>query len=180
MKRLIKFLNNNPVFAVSITLGLIILIVKKWSVIIDTTKSLVNPMLDTFQNPINIKTWVTSSFGTRKDPKGGKTQFHNGIDLHAPSGTPVLAPADGIAHTSISPEGGNQLVITHDNGYKTGYAHLSTRAVSEGQKVKKGQLVAYSGNSGIHTTAPHLHFTLTNKEGRKIDPLTMFNIPLKA
>jgi murein DD-endopeptidase MepM/ murein hydrolase activator NlpD len=180
IKSIKNFFKKNPVFAISITLGLLILIVRKWTTIVDTTKGLITTMQDYFQHPIGIPTYVTSKFGERIHPVTKKKSFHNGIDLHAPTGTPLFAPADGVASTSISPEGGNQLVITHTNGYKTGYAHLKSRAVGHQEKVKKGQLIAYSGNTGLHTTAPHLHFTVTNPEGRKVDPLSFFKFPLKA
>ncbi len=176
-----RFIKNNPLFSISITLGVLFLIYNQRDRIRRATKQIIEPMLKEFQNPLT-NTWVTSKFGNRIDPKTNKltTQFHNGVDLHAPSGTPVFAPADGVAALSISADGGNQLIITHKNGYKTGYAHLTSRVVHEGETVKKGQLVAYTGNSGSHTTAPHLHFTVTNKQGRKVDPLSVFDLPLKA
>lgn len=127
--------------------------------------------------PLSIKTYVTSKFGNRKDPKGNKTQFHNGIDLHAPIGTKIFSPLDGVAFIADNAQGGKQLVISHDNGFKTGYAHLSEHKVRSGERVKAGQLVALSGNSGAHTTAAHLHLTVTNDKGVKIDPLTFFKLP---
>lgn len=180
MKKVITFFKNNPVLTVSITLGLLILLYKKWN----TVKRLANQIMDKsikiFENPLAISTWVTSKFGQRIDPVTKKvTQTHNGIDLHAPMGTPVFAPADGVAYLSISDAGGNQLVIHHTNDYKTGYAHLKSRVVSHLKPVKKGDLVAYTGNTGSHTTAAHLHFTVTNPKGVKVDPLTIFDIPLK-
>lgn len=181
LKYIYNFFKNNPIFAISITLGIIYFLYSKWHSVVRITKQIIEPMIKEFQNPLDVKTWVTSKFGSRIDPVTGKAgHFHNGIDLHAPSGTPIFAPMDGVAYLSINTEGGNQLVIHHTNGYKTGYAHLSSRVVSQLQVVKKGQLIAYSGNSGAHTTAAHLHFTVTNKEGRKIDPLSIFNLPLKA
>jgi murein DD-endopeptidase MepM/ murein hydrolase activator NlpD len=181
MKKLIRFFKENPIFSVSITVGVLVLIYKKWDSIKRTTTKILTPMLAEFENPVTAKTFVSSKFGSRTDPKTGKVgTFHNGIDLAVPINTPVFAPADGVAHLSVTKDGGNQLVIVHNNGYKTGYAHLNSRTVSHLSAVKKGQLVAYTGNTGAHTTGAHLHLTLTDKTGKKCDPLTVFNYPLKA
>lgn len=115
---------------------------------------------------------LTSPFGYRNDPTSPtKKQLHNGQDIAVPIGTAVVAPMAGtIKSTSPTEGGGNQVVMVHDNGWFTGYAHLSKVAVKVGQKVKQGQIIAYSGNTGKHTTGPHLHFTLTDPKGNKVDP----------
>lgn len=172
MKTIMKFFKNNPLFCISITVGLIALLWKYSAAFKRTAKNLIKPM--NWISPLQIKTWITSPFGKRG------SEFHNGVDLHAPMGTAVIAPFDGVAFLSVNKDGGNQLVIQHDNGYHTGYAHLSKRMVSHGEKVKQGQLVAATGNSGAHTTAAHLHFTVTDKTGKKVNPLEVFNFPLKA
>lgn len=110
---------------------------------------------------------VSSGYGNRYHD--GKMQFHNGIDIAVPIGTPVLSPADGEV-TSIysNATGGNQLIVTHANGYQSGYAHLKSYNVYVGQKVSRGQKIAYSGNTG-NSTGPHLHFTV-RLHGNHINP----------
>jgi murein DD-endopeptidase MepM/ murein hydrolase activator NlpD len=115
---------------------------------------------------------LTSGFGMRVNPVNpSKSQGHNGQDIAVPIGTPIKSPASGrIANTTPTTGGGIQIVIQHDNGWFTGYAHLSKLLVKTGQKVKQGQIIALSGNTGAHTTGPHLHFTITNPKGIKVDP----------
>ncbi len=105
---------------------------------------------------------VTSPYGIRKHPITKKKSFHTGIDLSAETGTPCYAVSDGIVKVSKCNNGGTKkgygyyLVIEHD-GFCTLYAHLSQLGPRVGTRVKKGQIVAYSGNTGS-STAPHLHF----------------------
>ena len=114
---------------------------------------------------------ITSGFGLRVNPTNGETgEFHNGIDLRAAKGDPIYAPADGTVSSVYSnTAGGNQLIIQHSGGFKSGYAHLSAYNVGEGQRVKKGQIIAYSGDTG-NVTAAHLHFTLHDPLGAYLDP----------
>ena len=113
---------------------------------------------------------LTSGFGMRKHPVTGESKLHNGQDIGVGIGTKVFAPRNGTVHnTTPTADGGNQIVIIHDNGWFTGYAHLSKLYVKPGQKVKQGDLIALTGNTG-QSTGPHLHFTLTNPKGEKIDP----------
>lgn len=124
-------------------------------------------------NPVTGK--VTSPFGKRKAPVAGASTYHNGVDIGVPVGTEVVAPWDGTVLSVFSNEaGGRQMIITHTNHYRTGYAHLSGYIATKGQKVKAGQPICRSGNTGRGTGA-HLHFTLTDPDGAKIDPQTMFN-----
>jgi murein DD-endopeptidase MepM/ murein hydrolase activator NlpD len=115
---------------------------------------------------------LTSGFGPRKDPLNkGVQQIHNGQDIAVPIGTKVKAAGDGIViSTTPSILGGNQVVIKHDNGWQTGYAHLSKVLIANGKRVKKGEVIALSGNTGKHTTGAHLHFTMTNPQAQKVDP----------
>ncbi|MBS1635352.1 MAG: M23 family metallopeptidase [Bacteroidetes bacterium] len=119
--------------------------------------------------PVSAK--ITSGFGYRTDPKTGKQgEFHNGIDLAVPVGTQVRSPMDGVVDlVNSGGDGGNQVIIRHTNGYRTGYAHLSKQLVKKGDKVKQGDVIALSGNSG-KSTGPHLHLTMTDPSGAKIDP----------
>jgi murein DD-endopeptidase MepM/ murein hydrolase activator NlpD len=127
-------------------------------------------MMKTFQWPVQGR--LSSKFGTRIHPITGVESFHNGIDIAAPTGTPVYAPADGVVEgTSNTTKGGLQMVLRHNNGMKTGYAHLSKRIATLGDRVKRGDIIAEVGNTGA-STGPHLHFTVTDTMGKKVDPLT--------
>ncbi len=124
---------------------------------------------DTWMPPVNGR--FTSPFGGRIDPVTRKPAGHNGQDIAVPIGTMVKAPMAGeIVSTASSVEGGNQVVMQHTNGYFTGYAHLSKVLVKKGQHVRQGEVIALSGNTGKHTTGAHLHLTLTDPKGVKIDP----------
>ncbi len=103
---------------------------------------------------------VSSEFGPRRSPFTGRPQFHDGIDIAAPRGTPIYATADGKVTRSTYQSGlGNLIIIDHGYGYQTLYGHLSGFAVSDGDQVVKGQLIAYVGNTGV-STGPHLHYTV--------------------
>lgn len=118
--------------------------------------------------PIDSK--VTGKFGYRIDPITHQSIFHNGVDVHAPMGTEIIAPADGTIETIYTNEaGGLQMLVRHKNGYRTGYAHLGLTYQKAGDRVRQGQKIALSGNSGI-TTAPHLHFTLYDSGNNPLDP----------
>lgn len=113
---------------------------------------------------------INSPFGDRKHPVTGELKFHNGVDFPVPVGTPVFSPGPGtIKSVYYSDIGGNQLIIQHDDGFKTGFAHLSKVLVKVGDKVDSGKVVAFTGNTG-RVTGPHLHFTVTDPSGNKIDP----------
>jgi murein DD-endopeptidase MepM/ murein hydrolase activator NlpD len=101
---------------------------------------------------------VASSFGQREDPFNGEGAFHRGIDIDAPNGTPVRAPADGDV-TSVGMESGYGREITIDHGHDifTLYGHLSAAAVFVGEHVTRGQIIGYVGQSG-RATGPHLHY----------------------
>lgn len=113
--------------------------------------------------------WLTSSFGRRKDPFTGKSKFHRGLDYSVPTGTPVHATADGVVKSIRNDRGLGKLIrIDHGNGVVTTYAHLSKWKVKQGQKVKRGDVIAESGNSG-RSTAPHVHYEVANN-GQYVDP----------
>lgn len=131
--------------------------------------------MENLVNPIKIKTHVSSFFGHRPDPiKKNITQFHNGIDLSMQIGTEIFSPVEGKAFHIINDMGGYQLIILASNGMRFGFAHLNNYAVKHNEAVKAGQLIAYSGNSGKHTTGAHLHFTVTDVKGQKVNPLLFF------
>lgn len=102
---------------------------------------------------------TTSGFGQRKDPFTGEHKGHQGIDIGVPVGTPTKAPLDGtvIAVVNGHPKAGNFVEIEHDNGDVTRYLHMSDIMVSRGDRVKKGEVFAATGNTG-RSTGPHLHW----------------------
>lgn len=116
---------------------------------------------------------ITSKFGTRTHPiTGASDSDHNGIDIAAAMGTEVKSPAPGIVESVYyNSLGGYQIIIKHNNGYTTGYAHLQPTTIKEKEKVKRSQVIAKTGNSGS-STGPHLHFTLKDPSGNFIDPET--------
>jgi murein DD-endopeptidase MepM/ murein hydrolase activator NlpD len=115
---------------------------------------------------------ITSGFGNRRDPLYGQKQFHCGIDISANVGTNVHAAADGRVIFSGWKTGyGNVVIVRHDGGYITVYAHNSKNSVSEEDMVKRGDLVAYSGMTGAVTGA-HLHFEI-RKYVNPLNPLRL-------
>lgn len=105
-----------------------------------------------------VRGWVTSPFGSRTSPFSGILKFHEGIDIAAQTGTPVVAPADGvIIKANFSSGYGNLVEISHGYGIKTVYAHNSRLNVKEGQRIKRGDVICYVGDTGS-STGPHLHY----------------------
>lgn len=103
---------------------------------------------------------ITSYFGKRENPIHGSDDFHSGVDISAPVGTPVMATADGmVSFAGWSGGGGYVVVIEHGLGYSTFYAHNKTNLVKVGPQVKIGDIIAYSGATG-NTTGPHLHYEI--------------------
>lgn len=97
-------------------------------------------------------------FGMRKHPIHGDWRNHNGLDLTADMGTPVYATGDGIVIEAKYNGGyGNVIFLSHGYGFETRYAHLSKFKVMNGQRVKRGDLIGYVGNTGLSTN-PHLHY----------------------
>jgi murein DD-endopeptidase MepM/ murein hydrolase activator NlpD len=114
-----------------------------------------------FSVPASTYTKISSPFGTRRSYDGGPfTSYHEGTDFAMPAGTPVYAPADGVV-VLAEPLAvrGNAVVIDHGWGVYSGLYHLTKFAVEVGQHVKQGDLVAYSGNTGLSTGA-HLHWDI--------------------
>lgn len=122
-----------------------------------------------------VKGSIISGFGMRKHPILKYKRMHTGLDMRASTGTPVYATADGIVKLVGSSRGGygRQIEIDHGGlGYVTKYAHLSEIEVKKGQRVKRGDIIALSGNTGL-SSGPHLHYEI-HKNGSKIDPLDYF------
>jgi murein DD-endopeptidase MepM/ murein hydrolase activator NlpD len=114
---------------------------------------------------------MSSSFGYRRHPISGYRRMHQGIDFAAGTGTPIVAPADGVVVEARRWGGyGNWLRIRHSNGLESGYGHLSRYApgIRAGQRVRQGQVVAYVGSTGA-STGPHLHYEIW-RNGQRINP----------
>jgi murein DD-endopeptidase MepM/ murein hydrolase activator NlpD len=102
--------------------------------------------------------WITSPFGSRISPVAGKRQYHEGIDIAAPIGTAVVAPADGMVIKAGFETGyGNIVEISHGYGLKTVFGHNSGLNVKPGQRVTRGDIISYVGDTGS-STGPHLHY----------------------
>lgn len=98
------------------------------------------------------------TYGMRKHPIFSDWRFHHGLDLSANIGTPVYATGDGVVTRAEYGGGyGNVVFVNHGFGFETRYAHLSKFKVHEGQKVKRGEVIGYVGNTGW-STRPHLHY----------------------
>lgn len=114
--------------------------------------------------------WITSGFGQRSSPFTGEPAVHRGIDVAAPSGTPIYAPADGVVVFSGVRNGfGNFVLIAHGYGVVTGYGHNAQNLVSPGQVIHRGDQIATVGKSG-RSTGPHLHYEVSIN-GRTVDPM---------
>ncbi len=113
---------------------------------------------------------LTSGFGMRTHPVLGGRRQHQGIDLAAPTGTPVYATADGIVgRADWYSSYGLFISINHGASMETRYAHLSRLAVAAGDNVKKGDLIGYVGSTG-RSTGPHLHYEV-RVEGLAVNPI---------
>ena len=118
-------------------------------------------------------TRLTSLFGYRIHPITGKAHSHTGIDIPAPGGTPIQAcKSEQVVTSAYHYSYGNYVVIDHGNGNSTLYAHMSSRAVSEGQMVSQGQTIGYVGTTGS-STGNHLHLEVRDNYTR-VDPESKF------
>lgn len=115
---------------------------------------------------------ISSPFGYRSNPFSGLRTFHSAIDIVVNKGTPVKATSEGIvADTGYNSVFGNYIIIRHDNGYQSLYAHLSEVSVRQGSRVSQSATIGRSGNTG-QSTGPHLHFSIF-KNGQALDPLKL-------
>ncbi len=104
--------------------------------------------------------YLSASFGNRIDPFTSQWDFHSGIDISTPMGTKVMAPADGVVVSTGNAGGyGNAITINHGYGIVTQYGHLERYNVRPGQRVKRGDVIAFVGNTG-RSTGPHLHYSV--------------------
>ena len=130
---------------------------------------------------INKKNINVNNFVLKKPVKGGittsgfgdtisRTASHNGHDWAVNTGTKVRAAAEGVVELAYFSESyGYNILINHNNGFKTRYAHLSEVKVSKGEKVEQSQVIALSGSTGF-STGPHLHFEVV-KDGKRVNPI---------
>jgi len=121
---------------------------------------------------------ITSGFGMRRHPIHKVRRFHAGLDFAARIGTPVYATGNGVVKHVLTDGGYGKLVmIDHGFGYKTIYAHLSGFNVQPKQKVKRGDVIAFSGNTGV-SDGPHVHYEVI-KNGVKMNPVNFMFDDLK-
>lgn len=114
--------------------------------------------------------WLSSGYGHRHDPFTSNQRFHRGLDYSVPTGTPILATADGTVAKLVRERGfGMMIRLDHGNRVSTTYAHMSEWHVKSGQKVTRGQVIGLSGNTG-RSTAPHLHYEV-HVDLRHVNPL---------
>jgi murein DD-endopeptidase MepM/ murein hydrolase activator NlpD len=112
---------------------------------------------------------ATSAYGLRADPVHHAQELHPGLDLAAPTGAPVGAAAGGtVTHAGPAGTYGNLVIIRHDDGLETRYAHLSAVEAKVGARVEPGQVVGRVGSTG-NSTGPHLHFEV-RRDGKPLDP----------
>lgn len=118
---------------------------------------------------LRLEARVSSPFGRRRDPITGENRMHKGIDLAVPAGTPVRAPADGTVVFSGEMRGyGKVVVLRHGDGTETVYGHNRSNTCTEGDTVRKGDVIAHVGMTG-RATGPHLHFEV-RKGDEVVDP----------
>ncbi len=121
--------------------------------------------------PLSGRSYISSYFGMRNNPFGGSsTEFHNGIDIPAPTGTPIIAVSGGqVAWSYLSSSAGNWIGIDHGNGTYSVYMHMSSRLVKEGDYVTAGQTIGLVGSTG-RSSGPHLHLSI-RVDGGYVNPL---------
>ncbi|HQX82350.1 MAG TPA: M23 family metallopeptidase [Vicinamibacterales bacterium] len=120
--------------------------------------------------------YLSSMFGSRKDPFTGGPDFHPGLDIAAQSGTPIRSTADGTVESSgYSGNYGNAVVVRHGFGISTRYGHMSRITARTSQQVKRGDIIGYVGSTGRATSA-HLHYEIL-LNGQTINPLRLLARP---
>ena len=116
-----------------------------------------------------VEGFFSEGYGWRNDPISGEREFHQGMDIVAPIGAFVRAPADGVITNAARAAGyGKMLQISHGYGYATRYGHLSEILVRSGQRVRRGDVLGRVGSTG-RSTGPHLHYEVF-KAGRPVNP----------
>lgn len=127
----------------------------------------------------NKKTRFSSSFGYRIHPIYKTVKLHAGMDFSGAVGTPIYATGNGkVVYAEIHKGYGKTVLIDHGFNYQTLYAHLNSYNVKAGQKVKRGDIIGYMGNTGM-STGPHVHYEV-KKNGRPVDPINYYFNDLTA
>ncbi len=131
---------------------------------IPSIQPVVNDNLDRF----------AASFGMKIQPFFKTVAFHNGVDFALPEDSRIYATADGVVTKVVDGSKGEGLTVylNHENGYKTSYSHINKSLVRKGSRVKRGDIIAYSGNSGL-SFLPHLHYSV-EYNGEMLDPIDFF------
>ncbi|MBR4568529.1 MAG: M23 family metallopeptidase [Bacteroidales bacterium] len=131
-------------------------------------------------SPEKGKYTLSSPFGYRNDPLSGETRYHDGQDFAMKPGTPIYTTGDGVVeYVKFSFTGyGNEVLIDHGFGYKTRYAHMSIISVAEGMKLKRGDCIGESGNSG-KSTGPHLHYEVLYRDER-VNPMNYLDMDMSV
>jgi murein DD-endopeptidase MepM/ murein hydrolase activator NlpD len=126
--------------------------------------------------PVAAAQKFSSAYGPRRDPFDGTPEFHGGIDIAAPTGTPVLATADGtITKTGHDKNYGIFVAIANADGSESHYGHLSAKTVRDGQRVQRGQTIGAVGSTG-RSTGAHLDYRIS-QNGQRIDPMRVLSAP---
>jgi murein DD-endopeptidase MepM/ murein hydrolase activator NlpD len=116
-----------------------------------------------------VRSYITSNYGYRRSPFTGVRQFHTGLDIGAPAGTPIAAAMSGrVSDTGFNSTMGNYVVITHHSGYRTLYGHMSLIRTKPGAYVRTGERIGDVGSTGL-STGPHVHF-MVYKNGVTVNP----------
>ncbi len=117
---------------------------------------------------------LTSYYGYRNDPFTGRRQFHNGLDIASPPGTPIRAAMAGrVSASGYDAISGNYVILTHHSGYRSFYGHMQTVRVKTGQQVALGARIGDVGSTG-YSTGSHVHFSVY-KYGRTVNPLFLLH-----
>lgn len=122
---------------------------------------------------------IASGFGMRIHPIYGIAKMHQGLDFTAPQGTPIYATGNGVVtQAGYNTGGGNEVVINHGYGYETKYLHMVRIKARDGQRVKRGEVIGWVGNTGA-STGPHCHYEV-HINGNPVDPVYFFFNDLTA
>lgn len=140
---------------------------------IDTVEELISERTERLARTpsiLPVRGLLTSGFSWRRHPFTGRRQFHPGLDVAAPEGTPVHAPADGVVVKTERHGGyGKVLYISHGDGITTRYGHVAEYRTRPGEKIRRGDVIALVGNTG-RSTGPHLHYEVL-VHGKQVDPM---------
>ncbi len=143
---------------------------KKLLMKVSSSNKLNTEMWDNIPTTWPVYGWITSGFGTRISPMTGKREFHPGLDIAQTIGTEIIAPADGVVKYAGTRTGwGKTILVEHEYGIMTRYAHLDSIKVSIYQRVKKGDIIGRVGNTG-YSIGPHLHYEI-RVYGTPVDPM---------